>query len=588
LIPPALGRPLEYVDEVAMTASRGSWDGSWTSPPGTPTQPGGSAVEVRFRPAAGGGGADGEGPCRSQADKERCFESAVASISAMGIPGLTHLPSLALGPCLSPREAGGAAWPVGADGATCGHVYIGRVALTSNLLRSAADATPCGRSAGVGQLITADAVTRRAQFASLRVSAAALGGGRREAVVELVAVFPDAEGDVLAGLSEPYATQAEVARDHLRWLTGLYVQREVSHHFDNAELLGCPAVGGSTLRAHIACRGAAATRWWGYRPQHLGCSSLAVDAPLFVGKESLAGGSQAAVGDRVALRGGLRASQYLSADGPAYATLALDVVAADAFVAGTSACVRQVLPWNLNPRLSTVRFAVGDGGGDRAEWDAASLLLAVAQRDEDPAGGPGGGAAPWVGVYRANTDAREGSHTVALCTGSADLGGVTTLRLSFEVEKLHMGSEETPADLARGYEVPPARVVVGDGGTVGPAPRFVTMPDGPATGASGRVPHLEARSNMLLVTAPYGDYSMLFNVPVLSSLVTMVVVSMVLGGLAERYGDSRARGSGSPQKQAGGLVRKAALGLILTACLFIVVYESDDVQALLGIQHLFA
>lgn len=110
------------------------------------------------------------------------------------------------------------------------------------------------------------------------------------------------------------------------------------------------------------------------------------------------------------------------------------------------------------------------------------------------------------------------------------------MRITFEIERVPVAVDETPADLARGYEVAPAQVWV-----MAPPTDARGMATGGETsglnGGSGGAaawrasPWQEARSNLLLVSGPYGDHSMLFNVPVLASLATMILVSLVISAL---------------------------------------------------------
>ena len=183
--------------------------------------------------------------------------------------------------------------------------------------------------------------------------------------------------------------------------------------------------------------------------------------------------------------------------------------------------------------------------------------------------------------------------------------GRDVARFHVTVEKLPISLEETPADMARGYEVPPATVVLFEHPAWQQGPGLCRHP-------STRV----LRSNLLLVGQPYGDYSMLFNVPVMASLASMALIMLVVSGMGRHFG-TRADSGEAPRHQParsrmlrssrsasrvatrhaapclsrkpGGMswVRLLAMAGVLGGCGVILLYENTDLQKMLGVQDYF-
>lgn len=149
-----------------------------------PTDPSGTSMHVRFRPEACASGGD--------RDADACNRFANKSMASLGVPGATAFPPAAIGPCLSSSHESSAALPD-----VCADTFLGRAALRSDVLRAAADLTPCGRASGVGMLLIQQSVVEDALYAALRVSATAVpsssssGGEEHTATVDLLVVFSD-------------------------------------------------------------------------------------------------------------------------------------------------------------------------------------------------------------------------------------------------------------------------------------------------------------------------------------------------------------------------------------------------------------
>ncbi|KAI5284619.1 Subunit of the glycosylphosphatidylinositol transamidase complex-like protein, partial [Ascosphaera acerosa] len=173
----------------------------------------------------------------------------------------------------------------------------------------------------------------------------------------------------------------------------------------------------------------------------------------------------------------------------------------------------EALPWFIRPYLHTLRAEVRSwsNGSDAATGGDGSIAADTALADvvKDI-------------FYRPALDRRRGTQLELVLT----VPPASTVTLIYDVEKAPLRYTEYPPDANRGFQIPPAviRVVRREG-------------EGEADGEAGRESHADTylRTTTLLVSLPTPDFSMPYNVIILTSTVMALAFGSIFNMLVRRF-----------------------------------------------------
>lgn len=156
----------------------------------------------------------------------------------------------------------------------------------------------------------------------------------------------------------------------------------------------------------------------------------------------------------------------------------------------------ETLPWFMKPYLHTMKTKIAHGGGSPIEVPSTDIIKDV--------------------VYRPAVDRLRGTQLELILSVPA----ASTVTLVYEVEKSILRYTEYPPDANRGFDVAPAiiRVLESDDGKISPASSPIYL-----------------RTTNLLLPLPTPDFSMPYNVIILTSTVIALAFGNIFNLLVRRF-----------------------------------------------------